>query len=180
MQTYFEYKIYGTEDELCKVLRDITCEINKKKDFRQLNYYNQGIHYNAKNNNFVLTYSNEECEELKCEFFDFEDMMFDLSRMFINLEINASAYIVDTGYFAKWHKNQGDIDYEMDDRLFVNITMQDYDKNDDTFKCYIDALDMETKIDANLFRNINKDFENKLINYNFNKFSLDVELEKDE
>lgn len=177
MQTYFEYKIYGTEDELAKVLMDISRQVNKKKNFRQLNYYSQGIHYNARNNNFVLVFSNEECEELKCEIFDFEDMMYDLSRMFIGLEINSSAYIVDTGFFAKWHKNVGDIDYEMDDRLYVNITMNDYDKNDDTFKCYIDALDMETKIDANLFKNINKDFEYKLVNCSFNKFNLDVELE---
>lgn len=178
MSVYFEYKLYGTKLELENALNTIFVMTNKKKEFKSLINFNSGISQFLSDDKFVLTFCPETTQNDNKIDFDFEDMMYDLSKMFIELEIEGTGYFIDVKPYPRWYKAVGEVSYiKSYEPFYIKIHMKDYNKENKSFRCYIPFLNKIINIEDKLFKNENYDFQSKMIEYQYDDFILEIDLE---
>lgn len=171
MNKNFEFNIYGNKKELIIALKEIKAKARKSKNIKTLIKYNKGIDENLKNDNYVLSF-NSNINLL----FNYEDVMYDLCKMFMNLEIEAKFYS-ESNICLKLYKKIGEIEYEKSyDPYYISIHMKDYDLALNKFIIYIDFLDTYLYVDGDLFKDQNEKLEEKSIIYNLNEYSFEIDL----
>lgn len=168
MQGFYEYKLYGNNEELKKALEMVELLSTTNKDFKYLYGDCRGISedYFSKKKRKVLTFSMEESGRINGIPFEFDEMMRELSRAFAHLEIWGTGYgLDDYGAQPEWTSPAGSNEFKeeyisypiLDDDILDGIIDEDcraiVDENgnlvEDTIDIMCEVCDeyIEVKID---------------------------------
>lgn len=137
MQGFYEYKLYGNNDELKKALETVKSLSVTDEGFKYLHKDCIGISEDifSDKERKVLTFSMESSGNINNIPFDFYEMMCDLSKTFAHLEILGTGYNLDEESRPEWTSPAGSDDFDTE------------------YKCYSYTLDeiLEDVVDENDF-----------------------------
>lgn len=116
MQDYFSFKIYGSLDELKDLENEILKHLVKSSKLEVLNVFKQDIQQDLDTNEHYISYESNKNSCYQKLPFEFEDMMLELSNLFLAYKIigtyktntETSIYTKEKG-FVRIVKNKGEL-----------------------------------------------------------------------
>ena len=158
MQGYFSYTFKGTREEI----------ENIKYKMRELGKTNKNIEFlldlesEVQINPFVeegnpfecsLTYGVPESCNINCVPFLFEEMMEELTTLFVETFIEGTGYLLDAEPYPFWKKEKDENYYETTyEPISVYLSMEEYDEENDVFYVDLDSLCVEIEIPGNALK----------------------------